>query len=116
MNKLQLKQLIKEELSKILNEGIVEGWREVEVEDPYDIHGESMRVVKTYVAPMEGWDEEHEDMIDIIYDEVMEEFEVWVNYAFDDYQKLADSLPTMQSAENVATRQMNVIKREWKKD
>jgi len=112
MKKSELKQLIKEELSKILKEGIVEGWKEVEVEDPYELHGEFMKVVKTY-TPIEGWDEEHKSIIDIVYDEVMREFEVWTYYAFGDYQKTADSLPTMQSAENVATRQMNILKKDW---
>lgn len=90
------------------NLNLPEGWKEDDVEEGENFEMEE--VVKRYSAPMEGWDENHEDVIFI--ERENNEYYISVYLAFSDVVD-EGSYPTLNKAIRKAIQIMKEIKEEW---
>ena len=106
---------------------IPEGWTEVEnlsdYNDEDDVVELGQEIVKRDEAPMDGWDEEHEDIIEIQYikngaiqPRDKEEYKVLASYAYGDFQQEIGTSDTLSGALRIAYQGMEDIKNDWEEE
>ena len=79
--------------------------------DPYDPYG---KLIEAYEAPMEGWDENHPDVI-YIFKKINNKFNVMGNYAFGDYISEGE-YNSLYEAQKRAVELMEELKKSWDDD
>jgi hypothetical protein len=79
--------------------------------DPYDPYG---KLIEAYEAPMEGWDENHPDVI-YIFKKISNKFNVMGNYAFGDFISEGE-YNLLYEAQKRAVELMEELKKSWDDD
>ena len=121
MKKSELRQLIKEEIQKVVNEkfNIPKGWKVFKSEDDQDPE-EDIEVV-SYGAPMEGWDKDNYDFVNIMKTpnvDAMTDKPLKSKYYIQTYTAFGDldeseMFNSFKEAKMEAINIMNKIKNDW---
>jgi len=134
MKKSQLRQIIKEEIKSIKTEDlhvlgpqtntgkVPEGWNESSLDDEdRNDYARGAELLKMWTAPMEGWDQEHLDMVFLVKYEPENEYPNQPTFWVDFYIAYGDSpsigpLNSEKEAEKEAIQAMYDIKADWTDD
>ena len=134
MKKSQLRKFIQEEIKSIKTEDlhvlgpqkntgeVPEGWNESSLDDEdRNDYARGAEMLKMWTAPMEGWDQQHLDMVFIVEYEPENEYNYQPGFWVDFYIAFGDSPPigplnSYEEAEKEAIQAMYDIKADWTDD